>query len=179
MHTEESLHEFWRRDIERRQPSLVNMCASGVILHSDGGLAESLANEAATLLAQGPRALSDAERDARRYAISDALDDLSGTESVAEAMVIGAMLLQDVANFSLAAAQRWEARGKWTFRLFEEADPAAATSAVTAFRRLATDGVTGPFITWADGVLGAHGGRLFEGYRVVAAPSPKAPGATG
>lgn len=57
VHTRESYHTVFARDIPRRRPSVPRMCAEGLILKEPNGLTQQFKDEAKTLLEHGPTPL--------------------------------------------------------------------------------------------------------------------------
>ena len=80
---------WFARDVARRRPTLMRMCADGVILADADGTAAAIRTQAQTLLAAGPPPASTAEVDGYRYGLTDLLDDLAGSTDPGETIVIG------------------------------------------------------------------------------------------
>lgn len=165
VHTPQTLERAFARDVEQREPAMLEIAATGVILRSDGGAAERIAALAAARLHAGPPPLSEAALAQRRFRISDAVDDLRGGLQPAEAVFLAGMLLQECATLELAMAGRWEGHGKQAARHLRALNPERADAAVSAFRAL-LGGDAQPLIAWAEGSLQLAGGRLWEGYSV-------------
>ena len=153
VHTPSRLAEILARELAARKPSTHRMLARGVTLVGDPG---DLPARCASVLAQGPPPLTEAERDRLRYGLTDALDDLTYAVDPGERTVIGAALWTETARAALAFAGRWISNGKWLLRELREHDPAFAT------RWLAAQDDPAPL---AAEVLAEGGGPLFDGYR--------------
>lgn len=165
VHTPSSVRGFFARDVARRRPTMVRMCAEGVVLVDRDGTSPTIVEHARQLLAAGPPPLGDAERDMLRYKISDALDDLLDTRPLEENLFIAASLLQDVSALSVACAGLWQGDMKWSVRQLRVHNPAAANAVVPAMGALVRDNNAQPLIEWATAELHQAGGRLWEGYR--------------
>jgi hypothetical protein len=107
-------------------------------------------------LCAGARARADAERDRRRYSLTDLLDDLTHATDDGERTVIANALWIETAEAAPAFNRRWISRGKWLLRELRELDPALATEWLAA-----RDDPSG----LATRTLAEVGGTLFEGYR--------------
>jgi hypothetical protein len=163
--TRDELLKAVGRDSARREPALATLIGEGVILASDTGAAEELQQWARGAVAAGPPPLHPAELAQRRYRITEALDDLRGGLPVHEAVFLAGWVLQEGANLVLAAAGRWEGRGKQAGRALRRLDPEREEAASAAMRALLA-GDPKPLIAWTEAALDAAGGPLREGYEV-------------
>ncbi|MCY1643337.1 nucleotidyltransferase domain-containing protein [Methylorubrum sp. SL192] len=136
--------------------------------------AAALQKSVSAKLRAGPPTLTQAEMDALRYEITDAVDDLRGERSAPELLAIGAMLYPRLAELALRGRGRWSGVGKWTPRLLAEEDHTLGDRFDTAFRALFAASQPGPVIALAESELTPHGGRLFEGDRRTAPPDWRA-----
>ena len=164
VHTTSSYRDFFSRDVARRRPSLPLMCAEGLILKDTEGLAENLKEEAKALLAEGPPPLPKEALDGSRYALTNLLDDFIGARSRAEALFIAADLVNATAEFVQDVHGHWRGLGKWNLRRLRELDGDTAEQFVFAlegFYRREDRALLAEFV---EGILTAHGGRLFAGY---------------
>lgn len=157
VHDDTSLASYLAKDFAARKPCLQRMVATGVALC---GSPESWQAECAATLAAGPVPLSAAERDWRRYSLTDLLDDLTHATDPAERIVIGAAAWTAVAEEALALADHWTGGGKWLLRELRDLDAAFAG------RWVAAHGDADATASLVRRVLDAHGGPLFDGYHV-------------
>ena len=104
VHDEVSLRDWWARDAARRVPSLIRMVAESVVLLDTAGVAETLRAEAAGLLAAGPPRAETDELAARRYALTNLLDDMAGCDDEAELTYIAGAVLEEVSELALLVA---------------------------------------------------------------------------
>ncbi len=165
VHTRESLTEFWDRDADRRVCSLLRMCGESEVLVDPAGVAAEIQREAVVRLDAGPPEPSAAEVDARRYALSDLLEDLAGSDQEDELAYIAALVLAATADLALLATGRWGATGKALARGLRGADPDLAERLLDAHRLVLTEGDTAPLYRCALQVLAPVGGPLLAGYR--------------
>ncbi len=159
VHDRDSLESFFAKDTARRRPSLARMCADGVVLSDAGGVAAAIRERARAVLAAGPPPATEAELDALRYGLTDALDDLAGSSDPGELAVIGWNVWAATAELALIQAGAWLGSGKWLLRELRATDPDLATRLVAAI------GDRRQLITLATDVLDRSGGRFWAGFR--------------
>ena len=177
VHTPQSLEHFWAQDIVRRRPSLVQMCAEGLILTSIKALAEQIQQQAKERLAQGPPALSPEERKQWRYQLTDLRDDLFGTQDRREILAIAPLVIEKSVALWLAHHRHWLGQGKWLHRALEAPFPEAAQALFRAQEAVFQHHDKAPLLAWADQALEIAGGPLFAGYASIAAiPRNQQPG---
>lgn len=174
VHDEVSLREWWQRDVTRRVPSLVRMVAEGVVVLDRDGRADDLRREAATLLAGGPALPDPDELAARRYALTDLLDDMAGCEDEAELVYIAGGVLRAAAELALLVAREWLGSGKGLPRRLAEHDPDLLERLVNGHRHVVVYGDTAVLHKAAVDVLVRAGGALLVGYRASGRQRPEA-----
>lgn len=174
VHDEATLAWFLDHDVARGRPSVLDMIVAGTVIGRDPARAETLRQGVATRLSAGPPPLAPAARDALRYEITDAIDDLRGERSPAETLAIGAMLHPRLVELALRGRGRWNGTGKWAPRLLRAASTTLADSFEAAFRTLFVSGNPEPVIALAEAELEPQGGPLFDGDRRVAPASCRA-----
>lgn len=165
VHTRESLDRFWDQDADRRVCSLLRMCGESRVVTDPAGVAAEIQAEARRRLDAGPGAPAPAEVDARRYGLTDLLDDLAGADREDELAYIAGLVLVAAARLALQAAGCWEGSGKALARRLRAADPDLAERLVDAHRLVLTEGDTAPLYRTALQVLERVGGPLLAGYR--------------
>lgn len=165
VHTSESARAFMGWDRDRGSGTMAFMCARGVVLLDRDGTAARLRDTAERILAAGPPAVPDAERDHRRYAVTDLRDDLLGARDEEELLAVAAALLDRSAELLLATRGHWRGGGKWLPRRLREAEPELAGLLLGGYRDLVRGGPREPFAAAVDAVLHACGGPLWAGYR--------------
>ncbi len=116
MHTEATWHAYVERELLKRRSPLLWMCADGLLLFDIDGLGARLAAQARKLTAAGPPPVSAEEIDDRRYAITDLLDDLLGSDDRSERLFIATELVRRTGELALAISGSWGGGGKWPAR---------------------------------------------------------------
>jgi predicted nucleotidyltransferase len=151
-----------RRVRDERRPTLIRIAADGVGLFGTEG-ASGFQEAMRAMLGQGPAALTEGERDARRYDLSAELDDLREARSVGEGFVLASSVFMKAAEFALLHHQRWVGTGKWLMRELHAAGdvPPAARLAEWASD---ADRSIDQLIAVAEDVLDEAGGYLQVGH---------------
>jgi hypothetical protein len=164
MHNRDTYKQFFARDCLRGRPSLPHMFATGIILVDDG-TAEGIRLEARRLLEAGPPVWTEQEIRRARFTITNHLFDLQGKLPPGEAIFAVQELAHALHELVLRANGRWVSRGKRIPRVLEDYDPAFAGRFAETFQAFySSPHDASAVIRYADEVLVAYGGRLFEGY---------------
>ena len=108
VHTEESFEWFLAKDLDRRQPSLARLVAESVLVTGE----DVLGDRARGFLAVGSPPLSAADLAAARYAITDLLDDLTGSTSEVETVGIATRLWEESLRLLLTGSGHWAGSGQ-------------------------------------------------------------------
>ena len=140
------------------------MCADGYILRSFGEEATEIQFEARSTIDVGPAALTDEERELRRYRLTDLLDDLRGTSDSVDIVFIASQLLGMTEELALLSERRWTGAGKWLARHLENGPDEFASRLADAFRLLIATDDKQPMIEVASAILDLAGGPLTEGF---------------
>ncbi|MEU1406805.1 nucleotidyltransferase domain-containing protein [Streptomyces sp. NPDC005728] len=169
VHTEATWHAYVERERRKRRSPLLWMCADGLLLFDTDGLGARLAAEARKLTTAGPPPVPAEEIEDRRYAISDLLDDLAGSNDQSERLFIATELVRRTGELALAIGGSWSGGGKWLARRLETTTPGLSTRLHHGLREVLSGRVE-PLVTVADEVLEQAGGRLWVGYRRTGTP---------
>jgi len=145
--------------VARRRPTLARMCTDGEVLIDADGTAAAVRDLAESVLADGPPAVEQRELEARRYGLTDLLDDLAGSTDPGETMLIRWNVFTATAELALLLAGAWLGSGKWLLRELRSADPVLAGQLLAAHDR------STELAELAELVLARGGGRLWAGYR--------------
>ncbi|GGW95072.1 nucleotidyltransferase domain-containing protein [Streptomyces noursei] len=164
VHTEASWYAYVKREVRKRRSPLLWMCADGLLLFDTDGVGARLAAEAGKLTVAGPPVVSAEEIDDCRYAITDLLDDLSGSTDQGEQLFIATELARRTGELALTIDGTWGGGGKWLARRLESAAPGLSMRLYHAVREV-LEGQIAPLIGVVDDVLGQVGGRLWVGYK--------------
>ncbi|MFD9193033.1 nucleotidyltransferase domain-containing protein [Streptomyces phaeochromogenes] len=164
VHTETTWHAYVEREVRKRRSPLLWMCADGLLLFDTDGVGARVAAEARKLTSAGPPSVSAEEIDDRRYAITDLLDDLSGSTDQGERLFIATELARRTGELALVIGGSWNGGGKWLARRLDTTAPGLSTRLHQTVREV-LEGQVEPLIGVVDEVLGQAGGRLWVGYR--------------
>jgi hypothetical protein len=148
------------------------MCAEGIVLRDRDGLADGIRTQALGILERGPDPLTLDEIVARRYAVTDMLDDFLGSDSPVETVFIATEMAAAATDLILSYHQQWIGRGKWVLRALQRFDPKLADQlghALTSYQRSHDKE---HLVRFVDRALDLVGGRLFEGYYQTAKNQP-------
>jgi hypothetical protein len=163
VHNLTSYKEFFKSDCERARPSLPKMVSEGIVL-KDCGILDLIKHEAIELLDRGPEEWSADTIKVKRYFISDALDDLIGSNNRAEEIFIANTLAEFVSEFVLRTNRQWIGTSKWIVRSLRNYDEKFAGHFVEAFDTFYKTGDKNKVIEMVDEILKPFGGRLFQGF---------------
>ncbi|WP_248924503.1 nucleotidyltransferase domain-containing protein [Paenibacillus hamazuiensis] len=144
-------------------PSLLNMCAEGIVLLDDGG-ASDIIREAREDLARGPSPLDPAESVRLRYQITETLADFIGSVKEEENTFAVSRLMLLLSEFILRANRRWLGEAKWMSRCLAEFDANVRDELVQAVEVYYKDGRREPLASFAQAQLELYGGAVFDGY---------------
>ncbi|WP_312439924.1 nucleotidyltransferase domain-containing protein [Janthinobacterium sp.] len=150
-------------------PLAMMMIEGENILAASAQHAELLALAQATHAA-GPPPLDTNNLRQRRYAITNALEDLVDSRHPGEAMAVACGLYGMLADLHLRAAGQWSGGGKHLFRRLHAHDAAIALQLDGAQRLLASDLPAGQqaYAQVAGAILAPAGGPLLAGYELPA-----------
>ncbi|GGG09788.1 nucleotidyltransferase domain-containing protein [Paenibacillus abyssi] len=144
-------------------PSMVRMCAEGVIIIDDGQAHELIAN-GRKAWAEGPYPRSLDELNQVRYEITEYLDDLIHSSIRSEDLFIFNKISELLIIFILRINNRWLGSGKWAYRALEEYDPGIAAEFVRVSDLFYKAGVKDEFIQFVYQTLAPFGGTLRVGW---------------
>ena len=176
VHDPETLHYFFMEmDRPSGMPSLMQMVVEGIEVPDTTSAAMRLKQLAESVLALGPPALTEQERDARRYNITNLVDDLRAARTTAELCGTGAELFEALADYHLRARGCWSGRNKSIPRALHRADPDLCARYSVSFDQLFTRSDVGAVIALAEDLLRPDGGFLFDGFRSDAPSASRRP----
>jgi hypothetical protein len=162
--TPTSYRRFIERETNERRSPLLHMCGEGRLLIDTDAFGATIQDQARHLLEAGPTPLTDQERENRRYALTDQLDDLVGChDDDDELAIIGARLLTSAAELALLERRRWIGHGKWLLRRLRAADSHLARELMDAYRCLVVHNDRRPLEQIMRRVLDQSGGPLIGG----------------
>ena len=162
IHTPESLAFWYEKERSIRCAILGDICARGLLL-TDHGPGMQWQDEARLYMQQGPKPLTDAERDLRRYDLSCSMDDLLGSSSPAETFAIASNVFRQSAELLLLRHQKWLGNGKWIVRRLEQLPNDEAALGLLAWAA-SSDYDPQKLAGIARAVLEQNGGYAMEGF---------------
>lgn len=165
VHTRTGLAELFAADVATRRGTMPHMYAEGVVVVDGCGEAAGLRARAQALLAEGPAAFGSEEVEARRYALTDAIDDLTDAADRLEQLAVASVVLQSAADLLLDHHHAWTGAGKWLPRRLLAADADRGAALLQGHLRLCETADPEPLALAATRVLALLGGPLTEGYR--------------
>ena len=168
VHTVDTLEHWLAKDRQRRRPTLGRLVGAAVPLLDLDGVGVEVAERCRAFLAAGPEPLTDADRDAIRYGLTDLLDDLVDATDPAIRTAVAVAVWQQAADLLLAAGGCWTGTAKWLALELAAYDAARGTrygprlhgGLVTAIH-----GESTLLVEVVDEILAGSGGRLWVGYR--------------
>lgn len=163
VHNLTSYRFFFERDCKEARPSMPQMVSEGKILR-DTGVLTDIRKEAKALLEQGPEEWSKETMDMKRYFISDALDDLIGSQDRGEVLFIANKLGELVSEFILRSHRKWIGSSKWIVRSLAHHDKELTKEFVEAFDTFYKKNNREQIVCFIDNVLSPYSGRFFEGF---------------
>lgn len=157
-YTRRGFREWAERSLAQYRPVIVHMLVEGSAVRDDGSL-DDLRREWSVILDAGPE-LAMQESLFRRYAITDALDDLRDATDPLEQRAIASVLFERIAELMLLTDRRWIATGKWLPRRLRALSPERAEALAAPL--LADDHSV--FADRVEAELERAGGRVQAGF---------------
>jgi hypothetical protein len=143
------------------------MYATGLALYDPHRYAAEARAKAVAELAAGPAPLAAEVVEARRYGLTDLLDDLADAADRTEALAVGGDVLALAADLLCDHRRVWTGSGKWFPRRLLAADPELGAALLDGHLALAEAGDPARLGAAARQVLDLVGGPLSVGYRRV------------
>lgn len=167
--TPETVTVYFEEARQQAMPTLIRLCAEGIVL-AGGGQAAEIQEAAREFLANGPEEWAFAEIERARYDITDCLDDLEGSLTAGESAFTVMRLSDLLVRFILRTNGCWLGAGKWACRELQRFDPVLCGEYLKMLDIYYREGAKEPLIAFADRILDEFGGRLREGWIGSGAP---------
>lgn len=164
IHTPDSLAYWYDREGAEGRCTLAHMLATGIAL--TGADAEATQSAARRWVEAGPERWTRNQMEYRRYALTDALDDLIGASDPDGRDAVAGQVLLMAAELALNLRGGWQGRGKWVVRQLRAADAELAATLMSAHRVAVATGHVSNLVDVCEAVLAEAGGRLTEGFSV-------------
>ncbi|MET9693514.1 nucleotidyltransferase domain-containing protein [Streptomyces sp. NPDC006514] len=141
------------------------MCATGLVLVDANGEAGRVRALACADLRDGPPALEAVTVETKRYALTDALDDLTDAGDQIERLAVAGFVPSAAADLPCDYHHAWIGGGKRLPRRLLEADAERGAALPKGHLHLCKSGGPGLMIDATPGILDLVGGPLREGHR--------------
>jgi predicted nucleotidyltransferase len=155
--------------------AMAHMVVEGVEIPGPTEISRSIKRIASDLIAAGPPELSDEDERKLRYSITNLIDDIRQPRSKEELVASGTELYGALADYYFRANGLWSAVNKSIPRKLSRTDPELYAQFREGFEELFAVGRSDKVITLAEEILKRHGGLLFDGYKIEAAPNCRKP----
>lgn len=155
--------DFLEGDAYNGRPTLLTMCAEGIIIKDQDKLAQSSKNFAAKRLREGPNKLDKKECDDLRCEITDLLDDFVTSDNFEENMFIANELVVLSSRLLLRYNGKWTGEGKWLIRSLHQLDGDLSKTIMHALKDFYQTGAKSELIEFSTSTLDLVGGRLYYG----------------
>jgi predicted nucleotidyltransferase len=162
VHTSDSQLSWYERERSEGRCTLAHMLATGIAVA--GPETEATQAAARRWVARGPELWTEEQLEQRRYALTDALDDLVGAREPDERDAVAGQVLLMVAELALNLRVGWQGRGKWMVRQLRATDAGLAEELMSAHREAVATGQVSNLVKACEAVLNEAGGRLTEGF---------------
>lgn len=163
VHNLSSYKKYFDSDCKRAVPSMPQMVAEGLVIR-DEGIVAGIKQEANVLLENGPAIWTEETMRLKRYFITDALDDFTGSKNRSEELFIAGTLASLVSEFILRTNQQWVGESKWLVRALKKFNQQIADEFVYAFDQYYTSGRKDFIVRLTEKSLEPYGGLLFDGF---------------
>jgi predicted nucleotidyltransferase len=161
---------FLEKDRLRGMCVMASILCDGTMIPNERDELISRRRKARDIIDAGPPALTPLEIDRRRYALTNLIGDLCGTDNNAVKNAVLSQLHDTLGDFHLRSQGCWSGHSKALLRSLKDVDETFASRYVESFDAGFSDHDIAPVVALADDVLQPYGGRLWEGYKE--APGP-------
>jgi hypothetical protein len=154
-----SYKEAFAANVEQRRPTIVHMCAEGIILKDPHGLASRIQAEASYILANGPAPLTEEDMRHFRQELTTLMDDFASSRQRETDLVYAPDLAASAVELIQIYHRHWMGKGKWVIRSLQEFDPHLKEHFVAALESFYKDNNKQPLLDFAQAALDLIGGR--------------------
>jgi predicted nucleotidyltransferase len=164
VHSEETVLNRMRINADQRKCFTANLLKEGIVLQGDSHAAERLKNIANDFLQRGPNEFTQDEDVHAQYCITEALDDLIGSDTYEEQVFIVNELLPKVINYQLVKEKQWRAGGKLFPRAIQMLGSEFASQLRDCLHEFYKGNSKEELIQFVIKILNIHGRLDFRGY---------------
>ena len=163
VHTPETVDRFL--DNDERRGVMASIYGKGIVLADRDGAAQQIALKARVVFDAGPPQLTAEQLEARRYGLTDALDDLVDTVDPHEQLAVAEAAFTAAAILLCDLRGSWHGHGKWLPRRLLAADESFGQRLLDARLQLARTGDATALLAAIRHLLDEAGGPVREGFR--------------
>ncbi len=149
----------------RGMPTIIKMCAEGLLIEDKKGNGKEVQREAKILYEQGPQLWDEGKINEARYQITDFLSDFRSSEDFEESLFILNKLINTLTELILRADGNWVGEGKWVVRNFKSYDKDLCENLVKYTKTYMDTNDKTELISFIQSTLDNYGGELFVGYK--------------
>ncbi len=146
-------------------PTIIKMCAEGLLIVDKQGNGKELQREAKILYEQGPQLWDEDKINTARYQITDFLSDFRSSEDFEESLFILNKLIDLLTELILRADGNWVGEGKWAARNLKSYDKDMFDKLVKYIKTYMNKNDKTGLISFIQSTLDNYGGELFVGYK--------------
>lgn len=149
----------------RGMPTIIKMCAEGLLIEDKQGDGKEYQREARILYEQGPQLWDEGKINEARYQITDLLSDFRSSEDFEESLFILNKLIDTLTELILRADGNWVGVGKWMARNLKLHDKDMYNKLVKYTKTYMNTNDKTELISFIQSTLDNYGGELFVGYK--------------
>ncbi|KMY52829.1 nucleotidyltransferase [Bacillus sp. FJAT-27231] len=146
-------------------PTIIKMCAEGLLVEDKQGEGKKIQREAKILYEQGPQRWDEDKINEVRYQITDFLSDFRCSEEFEESLFILNMLINRLTELILRADGYWVGEGKWAARSLKSYDKDMCNKLVKYTKIYMNTNDKTELISFIQSTLDNYGGEFFVGYK--------------
>lgn len=146
-------------------PTIIKMCAEGLLIEDKQGNGKELQQEAKILYEQGPQLWGEDQINKARYQMTDLLSDFRSSEDFEESLFILNKLINTLTELILRADGHWFGEGKWVARNLKSYDKDMCDKLVKYTKTYMNTNDKSELIVLIQSTLDHYGGELFVGYK--------------
>ncbi|AXI08065.1 nucleotidyltransferase domain-containing protein [Oceanobacillus sp. 143] len=146
-------------------PTIIKMCAEGLLIEDKQGDGKEFQREAKILYEQGSQLWDEDQINAARYQITDFLSDFRSSEDFEENLFILNKLINTLTELILRADGNWVGEGKWLARNLKSYDKDMCDKLVKYTKTYMNTNDKTELISFIQSTLDNYGGELFVGYK--------------
>ncbi|RST76161.1 nucleotidyltransferase domain-containing protein [Siminovitchia acidinfaciens] len=146
-------------------PTIIKMCAEGLLIEDKHGNGKELQREAKILYEQGPQVWDEDTINKTRYQITDFLSDFKSSEDFGESLFILTKLINTLTELILRADGNWIGEGKWVARNLKSYDEDMCDKLAKYTKAYMNTNDKTELISFIQSTLDNYGGELFVGYK--------------